>query len=106
MAKKNKGGRPKGAHGAKTLYVKKRAVELNVDPVIGMLLILKEIEKDLLKAMKVKPKDRDQKEIDRLRSFYCSIAKDAAPYIHSKLQSIEHSGEIGHKPEDRLDELE
>lgn len=68
-------GRPKGARNKATEEARKKAAETGETPLAYMLRVMRNTKAD--------PKRRD------------AMAQAAAPYIHAKLASIEHSGKDG-----------
>lgn len=73
--KRQGAGRPKGATTKKTREVADKASEEGITPLEYML--------DVLRDERADPKDR------------MWAAEKAAPYIHARLASVEHSGKDG-----------
>jgi len=91
--KREGSGRPKGARTVRTTKVAEREHQNGITPLEVML-----------KAMRAHV---DKKDLDAA----ASIAKDAAPYMHAKLASVQHKGSIGtydlsKVSDDELDRLE
>ena len=79
-------GRPAGARNKRTVEQAEAIIASGMTPL------------EYLTSVYQDPLADEAKRID--------AAKAAAPYVHSKLSSIEHSGSIGLGHEDALDELE
>lgn len=75
--KRSGAGRPKGAAARKTKEIADRASAEGITPLEVML-----------KAMRTHAEKEDW-------DAAASIAKDAAPYMHAKLASVQHSGPKG-----------
>lgn len=76
------GGRKKGTPNKSTKELRLLAQELDADPVEFLLRVMMN-DKSWLGQKKDIPLFARQ-----------SAARDAAPYIHAKLKSIEHSGQV------------
>jgi Family of unknown function (DUF5681) len=86
----NRKGRPAGALAKRTQELRAKAKELGVDPIDVMIQTMQE-----LVAEARKPRRSLVKRFDFLERA-CAIAKDAAPYLHPKLQSVELTGNDDH----------
>ena len=81
-------GRPKGAVTRKTAEIANRAMEEGVTPLEVMLTSMR--------ALWVEATDDAGKVIDPAKAKEATaIAKDAAPYVHPRLQSVAHGGPDG-----------
>lgn len=74
--KRTGAGRPRGALSRKTLEIAAKAVEKGITPLEVMLETMRDYWGQGEKAAA------------------CAIAKDAAPYMHARLQQIEQKSEI------------
>ena len=72
-----RGGRQKGSRNKKVREIADKALELGITPLEVMLETMRELY-------------HEGKKLDA-----CAIAKDAAPYVHPRLQAIEHAGKNG-----------
>lgn len=82
----NPAGKPKGTLAKKTVELREKAKKWGVDPIDVMLQTMKELIEEARK-----PRRPIAVRFDYLERA-CAIAKDAAPYIHPKLASVELSG--------------
>lgn len=105
-------GRPQGSLGKRTREIAERAAALGISPLEVMLsnmqhfhklaesaeAALAELSADKLVGMDPKMQFQhlmaEVKKAAGLREIAQSCARDAAPYMHPRLASIEHSGEI------------
>lgn len=79
-------GRPKGAITKKTRELQEKALEGGLTPLEYMLQVL-----------------RDKEESSERRMW---ASEKAAPYVHARLQAVEHSGNVTLNHEQALDDLE
>lgn len=90
-------GRKKGVPNRVTAEIRQRVLALGKTPLEVMQYAYEEI---LAMAQQMKPKDfvvLDSEIVDRLSLFEraAEVAGKAAPYMHARLQAIEHAGEGG-----------
>jgi len=72
-----RGGRKKGSGNLKSRMIADKAMAEGITPLEVMLETMRELY-------------HEGKKLDA-----CAIAKDAAPYVHPRLQAIEHAGKNG-----------
>lgn len=85
------GGRQKGTPNKKTFDNIALAKEMDADPLEFMLRVMKGDWEWLGYDKKKDDYDHDHIKLDHR----ISCARDAAPYIHARLKTIEHKGDIG-----------
>ena len=73
--KRNKAGRPRGAKSAKTLEIADRAAKEGLTPLEYMLSVMRDESQSL--------------------AIRLDAAKSCAPYIHPRLNAIDHAGAGG-----------
>lgn len=78
-------GRPKGSASAKTREIADKAAASGVTP---LEVMLKAMESIYTKACELDGTEEGAKAMQ----LAASVAKDAAPYIHPRLASVEHKG--------------
>ena len=83
---KKTGGRKKGTPNKRTQALAVEAVGEGETPLAYLLGVMRDMERDVAVRLEA--------------------AKAAAPYVHAKLASIEHSGNVGISHEEALGELE
>ena len=86
-------GRPRGSANAKTREIADKAAEQGTTPLEVMLQTMQAFL-DVAKEQATSP-DPDKQEVLKLMVAASNVAKDAAPYIHPRLQAIEHTGKNG-----------
>lgn len=85
-------GRPLGSATKKTRAIADKAAAEGITPLEVMLKAMRGFVDAAEKAAKGKD---SVSEVLRLMSEASAVAKDAAPYMHPRLQAIEHSGPDG-----------
>jgi hypothetical protein len=88
------GGRKKGTPNKATAEVAKAVADSGMTPLQFML--------DVMRG--TPPPDADAAAIIAFTTLRFEAAKAAAPYVHPKLSSIEHSGSISRPFEDQSDD--
>lgn len=84
-AGKKTGGRKQGATNIKTREIAEKAIKQGITPLEVMLSLMR-------KAWDAATKATDPKEQERLEDKAGAHAKDAAPYLHAKLQPVDRAG--------------
>ncbi len=100
-------GRPVGSANKKTQEIVAKALQDGVTPLdvmLGNMRFAWDGCEDLLMRLNEKLQSKDSgaaetydvfKEFMRMRQMAEECAKDAAPYVHPRLQAVEHSGKDG-----------
>jgi uncharacterized protein YceH (UPF0502 family) len=86
-------GRKAGEANKKTRAIADKAAKEGITPLEVMLKTMTALMEraDLAKSLKVLPGEKEPSYLE-LMVDAASVAKDAAPYMHPRLQAIEHSG--------------
>lgn len=82
---KKTGGRKHGATNLKTREIAEKAIKQGITPLEVILSLMR-------KAWDAATKSTDPKEQERLEDKAAGHAKDAAPYLHPKLQPVDRAG--------------
>ena len=82
----NPSGKAKGTLAKRTQELRAKAKELGVDPIDVMILTMLEL------VTAARDKNIELAERFHFMERACAIAKDAAPYLHPRLQAVELSG--------------
>lgn len=97
MKRKKTGGRVKGTPN-RTTIARRAEVEAARRKGLTPLQLLQESYRILWRRATIGPKGKrlPEKEIDlTLLERACAVAKDAAPYLHPRLNAIQHTGKDG-----------
>lgn len=100
---KNKGGRPRGSAMQKSRVIANKLAEEEMTPLEVMVRTMKSllaeaeaIDPDSIKNAKEKADAIKERRSLKLRA--CEVAKDAAPFIHARLQSVAVHGDDSQPP--------